>query len=121
MVKFMQKGQFDADAFFEALEKSRINKKITWKKVADDAGVSASTLTRMAQGKRPDVDTLAALAAWANLKVDNFIQGGEPEKQTDNVIEEVAALFRADPSLSPDARSAIEAIVRTAHEKLKTY
>ncbi len=117
----MQKGQFDADAFFDALEKTRINKKITWKKVADDAGVSASTLTRMAQGKRPDVDTLAALAAWAGLRVDNFIQGGEPEKKPENVIEEVAALFRADPSLSPDAKSAIEAIVRTAHEKLKAY
>lgn len=117
----MQKGHFDADAFFEALEKTRINKKIAWKKVADDAGVSASTLTRMAQGKRPDVDTLAALAAWANLKVDNFILGGPPGvHQTENVIEEVAALFRADQSLTPQARSAIEAIVRTAHEQLKT-
>jgi len=121
MVKFMLKGQFDADAFFDALEKARNNKKITWKKVAEEAGVSASTLTRMAQGKRPDVDTLAALAAWSNLKVDNFIQGGEQKEKPDNVIEEVAALFRADPSLSQDAKSAIEAIVRIAHEKLRDY
>ena len=62
--KIMPKGYFDADAFFEALDKTRNNKKITWRKVAEEAGVSASTLTRMAQGKRPDVDTLAALAAW---------------------------------------------------------
>ncbi|MES2674356.1 MAG: helix-turn-helix transcriptional regulator [Pseudomonadota bacterium] len=115
----MQKGQFDADAFFDALEKIRNHKKLHWKNVADEAGVSPSTLTRMAQGKRPDVDTLAALAAWANLKVDNFIHGGEPKESSGNVIEEVAALFRADPSLSPDAKSAIEAIVRVAHEKLK--
>lgn len=117
----MQKSQFDADAFFDALESARLTKKMPWKKVADEAGVSASTLTRMAQGKRPDVDTLAALATWASLKVDNFILSAEPKTMSENVIEEVAALFRADPSLSPDAKSAIEAIVRTAHEKLKEY
>lgn len=117
----MPKGQFDADAFFEALEKTRNNKKITWRKMAEEAGVSASTLTRMAQGKRPDVDTLAALATWSNLKVDNFIQGNEAEERSTNSIENVAALFRADPSLSADAKAAIEAIVRTAHEKLRNH
>lgn len=119
----MSKGQFDVDAFFDALEKVRNNKKITWKKVAEEAGVSASTFTRMAQGKRPDVDTLAALATWSNLRVDNFIQGSGQREKTDNVnvIEEVTALFRADPSLSQSARSAIEAIVRTAHEQLKDH
>lgn len=120
--KIMPKGQFDADAFFEALDKTRNNKKITWRKVAEEAGVSASTLTRMAQGKRPDVDTLAALAAWSQLKVDNFIQRDTHDsKPAENSIEDVAALFRADPTLSSDAKVAIEAIVRTAHEKLRNH
>ena len=117
----MQKGQFNADAFFDALESARLKRKMPWKKVADEAGVSASTLTRMAQGKRPDVDTLAALATWAGLNVDNFILSTEAKAKSENVLEEVAALFRADPSLSQDAKAAIEAIVRTAHEKLKSY
>ena len=120
-VRFMQKGQFDADAFFDALEKTRNSKKLTWRKVADEAGVSASTLTRMAQGKRPDVDTLAALSTWSNMKVDNFIYGGAQESKSDNVIEDVAALFRADSTLSSDAKSAIEAIVRAAHDNLREY
>jgi transcriptional regulator with XRE-family HTH domain len=116
----MPKGQFDSDAFYEALENIRNIKKLTWRKVADQAGVSASTLTRMAQGKRPDVDSMAALAAWSNLNVDNYILG-DREVENDNVIEDVAALFRADPSLSTEAKTAIEAIVRTAHEKLRDY
>jgi len=115
----MSKGQFDVDAFYEALDNVRKSGKLTWKKVADNAGVSASTLTRMAQGKRPDVDSMAALAAWSNLNVDNYIVGHNQGKMAQNSIEEVSALFRADPSLDPSAAAAIEAIVRAAHEKLR--
>lgn len=117
----MAKGQFDADAFFDSLEKIRNNNKLTWKKVAEESGVSASTLTRMAQGKRPDVDSLAALAAWSDLHIDNFIIGAGNEPKQGSVIEEVSALFRADPCLSSEAKTAIEAIVRTAHENLRSY
>lgn len=115
----MRKGQFDIESFYEALDNVKENSKLTWKSVADDAGVSASTLTRMAQGKRPDVDSMAALAAWSNLNIDNYIVGGKKSPNSDNTIEEVAALFRADTSLTSEARSAIEAIVRTAHQELR--
>jgi len=116
----MSKSQFDVDAFYEALDNIRKNEKLTWKKIADKAEVSASTLTRMAQGKRPDIDSMAALASWSNLNVDNYIVGHNKEKMTKNSIEEVSALFRADPTLEPAAAAAIEAIVRAAHEKLRT-
>ena len=115
----MSKGQFNVQAFYEALDKVRENKKITWKKIADEASVSASTLTRMAQGKRPDVDSMAALAAWSQLTVDNYIIGHSQTKLQESPIEEIAALFRADPNLEPEAAAAIEAIVRAAHENLR--
>lgn len=115
----MSRGQFAASAFYEALDNVRKNKGISWKKVAEESGVSASTLTRMAQGKRPDVDSMAALAAWSSLNVDNFITSGGQQTENQNLIEDVTALFRADPALSSEAKIAIEAIVRAAHEKLK--
>ncbi|MDF1817049.1 MAG: hypothetical protein P1U54_00255 [Immundisolibacteraceae bacterium] len=115
----MSKGHFDVEAFYEALDNVRKNEKLTWKKIADNSRISASTLTRMAQGKRPDVDSMAALAAWSNLNIDNYIVGRNQARTTQNSIEEVSALFRADSSLSPDAAEAIEAIVRAAHEKLR--
>jgi len=115
----MSKSLFDVDSFYKALDNVRKNSNLTWKKVADKAGVSASTLTRMAQGKRPDVDSMAALATWSNLNVDNYIVGHNQEKMAKTSIEEVSALFRADPSLEPSAAAAIEAIVRAAHEKLR--
>ena len=51
-----KKGWFDADAFHEALDGVRQARALTWKQVAAQSGVSASTLTRMAQGKRPNMD-----------------------------------------------------------------
>ena len=55
-----KKGRFDADGFYAALDAERRSRRYTWKRVADESRVSASTLTRMAQGRRPDVDSLAA-------------------------------------------------------------
>ena len=54
-----KKGWFDSDAFYSALDAARRAQNLNWKEVAAQSGVSASTLTRMAQGKRPDVDGFA--------------------------------------------------------------
>lgn len=37
----------------------------TWREVAMEAGVSPSTLSRLAKGYRPDVDGLIALLVWS--------------------------------------------------------
>jgi len=115
----MTKALFDVEAFYNSLDKIRNDQGITWKKVADTAKISASTLTRMAQGKRPDVDSMAALADWSNLNVDNYIVGTDKIKTNKSSIEEVSALFRADSTLDADAVTAIDAIVRAAHENLR--
>ena len=44
---------FEADAFYAALDGERQARRKTWKKVADESGVSASTLTRIGQGETP--------------------------------------------------------------------
>ena len=52
----LAKRSFDAAGFFAALDAQRRSTKKTWKQVAGEAGLSASTLTRLAQGHRPDID-----------------------------------------------------------------
>ena len=67
----------------------------TWKRVAEESGVSATTLTRISQGKRQDVDSLAALSAWSGLDVDRFVRGGSSKKEPEPlaVILSVSALI----------------------------
>jgi transcriptional regulator with XRE-family HTH domain len=116
----MARGNFDADGFYSALDAVRQLRKKTWKDVAESSRVSASTLTRMAQGKRPDVDSLAALAEWSQIDVDKFMHGGQRTPLTAGAIEQMTALFRADPNLSKEAAEAIETTVKVLYERLRT-
>ena len=115
----LRKGSFDADAFYSALDGEKKARQLTWKKVAFESGVSASTLTRIAQGKRPDVDSLAALASWSGLEVDKFVNKGESRKEKPEPLAEVVTYFRSDPHLSEEAAIALEELVKAAYERLR--
>lgn len=116
----MAKGQFDAEGFYSALDAVRQGRKKTWKQIADDSKVSASTLTRMAQGRRPDVDSLAALSEWSGIDVDEFMHGSERPPIKAGALETMTALFRADPNLTKEAAEAIETTVKVLYERLRT-
>src|SRR2546425_294346 len=64
---------FDSEGFYSALAATVEAKSVSWKQVSTDTGVSASTLTRMAQGRHPDAASLAALSAWAGLNPADFV------------------------------------------------
>jgi transcriptional regulator with XRE-family HTH domain len=108
---------FDAEGFYDALDAERQSRGITWKEIARESGVSASTLTRMGQGRRPDVDSLAALSAWANLDADRFIRGRR--KKEAKPLAMISTYLRSDPNLSPDSARLLESIVKTTYEKLR--
>ena len=46
---------FDGDAFYRALEAIVAARSKNWKQVAAETGISASTLARMAQGRKPGI------------------------------------------------------------------
>jgi len=111
---------FDTEAFRAALDSQRLAMGMTWKEVAADAGVSASTLTRMAQGKRPDVDGLAALLRWSGLKAEMFIPTkGRYKKKEPEPIAQITAVLRADKSLNRASAQAIEEILKAAYKRFR--
>ena len=113
-----KKGWFDAGAFYEALDGVRQARRLTWKQVAAESGVSASTLTRMAQGKRPDVDGLAALVAWSGLDADDYVRSDQarPEPET---LAKISTYLRSDKNLSPEAATALDELVKATYERLR--
>ena len=115
----MAKARFDEQAFYAALDSQRQSRRMNWKQVAQAAGVSASTLTRIAQGKRPDVDSLASLLAWSGLKADEFVVTDERASPRADPLAQVTAYLRADPHLKPEAADALEAVLKAAYEKLR--
>lgn len=117
----MPSVQFDGNSFYAALDAVREERKLTWRRVAEQSKVSASSLTRISQGKRPDVDSLASLCSWAKLSADEFMRGasnaGDGELSS---LTKALILFRADPNLGKEQADALERIIQSAYEGLRT-
>src|SRR5687768_6450262 len=107
-------GSFDAQAFYEALDATRETRNKNWKQVASESGVSASTLTRMAQGKRPDVDGLAALVTWSGLSADHYVRSASRRRNPETVAV-ISTLLKSDRELSAASAVALDKIIRAAY------
>ncbi|CDX20100.1 putative transcriptional regulator [Mesorhizobium sp. ORS 3324] len=113
----MPDDRFNGEAFYAALNATRLSRVKTWKDVAEETGVAASTLTRIGQGAKPDVNGLAALLTWANMRLDTFILGGD--NNPPEAIAEITALLRADPKLTKQNAKLMEEIVISTYNRLK--
>jgi len=109
---------FDFERFYGAIVSTVQAKRVTWKQVSSETGVSASTLTRMAQGRNPDAASLAALSAWAGINPADFVETLK-KKSAPESLTAITTLLRADPKLKPEAAKALEKIVRIAYEQLR--
>jgi transcriptional regulator with XRE-family HTH domain len=109
---------FDGDAFYRALDTAVTTKGKNWKQVAMETGVSQSTLTRMAQGRRPDAASMAALSAWAGINPSDFVEAAYKTGRTESITQ-ISALLRTDPNLDAQSAEAVEAIVKAAYERLR--
>ncbi|MGE3303616.1 MAG: helix-turn-helix domain-containing protein [Hyphomonadaceae bacterium] len=114
----MSKPEFNVALFYKALDSARVARRLNWKQVAEASGVSASTLSRLAQGKRPDVDSLAALLGWAGLSGDTFVAGkaplGSPEP-----LSQITSVLYADQSLPEEGREAMIDMITAAYVRLR--
>ena len=111
-------GWYDSAAFYAALDAERRARGITWRQVAVESGVSASTLTRMAQGRRPDVDGLAALASWSGLRTDDFVRS-DSQRPEPAPLARISTYLRSDKNLTPEAATALDEVVKAAYEHLR--
>jgi len=109
---------FNGDAFYHVLETAVTARGRTWKQVSAETGVSASTLARMAQGRRPDAASLAALSAWAGINPSDFVNA--PYKVSGpEAITQISTLLRTDPNLDAQSAEAVETIIKAAYERLR--
>lgn len=108
---------FNQESFFAALDTERLLRRKTWKQVAEESLVPASSLSRMGQGKRPDVDSLAKLLNWSNLKAEDFMDGRRDTSQTSS-LSRISALLRADPKLSAHSKKTLETVIFSTYHAL---
>lgn len=86
--------------------------------MAADAGTSASTFTRIAQGRGTDAATFVKLVDWLGLAAERFIKRTSQKARRTETMAAISTHLRADRSLSPKAVEALEDIIGVAYKTL---
>jgi transcriptional regulator with XRE-family HTH domain len=111
----------DVEALYGALDTKRRADGLSWRDVAAAVGVSASTLTRMAQGASPDVEGFGKMVRWLAVSADEFIarpQGRNPKKHEELLVV-VSRHLRASKELDAKSAKALEGIIEAAYKQVK--
>ncbi len=91
-------------------------------------GISASTLSRVEQGKLPDLDTFVRLCRWLGVSPEQFTTDAEDQMQAtssslpsdpDMRRDIITAHLRADRTLDPETAEALVTMIRLAYEAVE--
>ena len=109
----------------DAVSRRREEQGMSLRDVAEETGVSASTLSRIENGTgKPDADNIARLAAWLDMPIERVLHHGPrsaadpkpvvyyPHESTPEIVE---AHLRADRHLTPETAKALSELFRVAY------
>jgi transcriptional regulator with XRE-family HTH domain len=90
--------------------------------VADRIGVSVSTISRVEQGKEPDLTTFFRLCDWLDVSPGEFAPSapGATETSSLSTAEIVVAYLRADRTLPVETADALVTLIRLAYAAVTT-
>jgi len=89
---------------------------LSLREAARASGVPVATLTRIEQGRMPDLGTFRRLVDWLGVPPERFFS--DPRQRVENTPSVIAEHLRADPALSPDHAERIAGLVRDLYESL---
>jgi transcriptional regulator with XRE-family HTH domain len=122
-----KKSGVNTDELGNAVRRRREQQNLSLRDVADETGVSASTLSRIENGTgKPDADNIARLAAWLDMPIERVLHHGQrsasdpkpvvyyPHESTPEIVE---AHLRADKHLTPETAKALSELFRVAYKQ----
>lgn len=111
----------DVPALYAALNAKRQAEGLSWRGLAHELAITPSTFTRMAQGRRPDVDTFVALLRWLGMPVEAFMEpAAEPDAVEPEPVAMIGTYLRMDRNLTQEAATALEQLIRLAYDNLRS-
>lgn len=110
----------DVPALRAALDATRQARGLSWREVARQVGINASTMSRMAQGHYPDVNAFVRMLHWLGMPYDVFVvgDGGNPAKTTKGpeLVAQLTPILTAREDLGPPdvqlVQDLVSAVVR---------
>ncbi|MZD56742.1 helix-turn-helix domain-containing protein [Streptomyces sp. SID5606] len=111
----------NVQALHAALDAARTEKGLSWRQLAKELGVSASTISRMANGLKPDVSAFAAMTTWLRMPAETFYVTPEREnaKEDPELVASLVPLLRARSDLSGDDVAYLEEVIGAAARRFR--
>lgn len=110
----------DVKALHAALDAARTEKGLSWRQLAGELGVSASTISRMANGYRPDVTAFAVMTSWLRMPAESFYRGSDSSRCDEpELVASLAPLLRARRDLSEEDVAYLEDLIGAAARRFK--
>lgn len=124
--KIKNDGLISTEELGRAIKRRREELKLSLRDVADETGVSASTLSRIENGTgKPDADNIARLTDWLDMPIDRVMRKKGRSESVEPVVyypheatpEIVEAHLRADKNLSEETANALSELFRVAYSQ----
>jgi transcriptional regulator with XRE-family HTH domain len=111
----MAQATVDVRGLYAALDAARASKRLSWRQLAKEIGVSPSTMTRMGNGQKPEINAFAAMVRWLNMPAENFmIDGSAGPREDPPLLAQLAPLLRARSDLDADDVRYLEEVIGAA-------
>lgn len=109
----------DVVGLHAALDAAREGRGWSWRQLARELGLSASTMSRLANGQKPDVDAFAAMVAWLQADANRFIITGAQKRERatqeePDLVAQLAPLLRARSDLDDKDVDHLQELIRSA-------
>jgi len=90
------------------------------REVAAEIGISYATLSRVENGKLPDLQTFSKICTWLELDPGEILGcGNKPKPSQSKEGATILAHFRADKNLNPNTIQALTEIVLRAQKMIQ--
>lgn len=111
--------RIDVPGLYAALDAARRSRDLSWRQLAGEVGCSPSTMTRLANGYRPDVDAFVALARWLKMPAESFTVDGDGVPaavgtEQPELVAQVGALLRARRDLGDEEKTRLQEVFEAA-------
>ncbi|ABD13367.1 putative transcriptional regulator [Frankia casuarinae] len=111
----MAKTRVDVNGLYGALDAARTARGLSWRQLAKEIEVSPSTMTRLANGHKPEVDAFVAMTRWLGMPAERFmLDDGDDERPQPELVAELAPLLRARKDLDAEDVRHLQEIIGSA-------
>lgn len=106
---------FDSQRFSTRIKMKRGNRGL--RAIAEETGVSASTLSRLEQGETPEMKIFIAICDWLRTEPDEFMIVPWRRVEPGDPMDRIEFILRTDTSIAPANINAVMVLLRSLYEK----